>query len=93
MATTTEQSFLGTGWSFPPAFDRATTQVEMISGEADVLQSLQIILSTRPGERFMQPDFGCDLSEFLFEEVRQSLITKLIGFALTNSSVDLRFYR
>ncbi|NEQ68644.1 MAG: GPW/gp25 family protein, partial [Symploca sp. SIO2D2] len=72
-------SFLGTGWSFPPSFNRDTASVEMVSDETDVLQSLEIILSTRPGERVMQPNFGCELSQFLFEEISQGLITKIKG--------------
>ena len=73
----TSHSFLGTGWSFPPTFNRNSAQVEMVSDENDVLQSLQIILSTRPGERLMQPTFGCELSQFLFEEIRQGVITSI----------------
>ncbi|NER78558.1 MAG: GPW/gp25 family protein [Leptolyngbya sp. SIO1D8] len=76
---TEDRSFLGKGWAFPPAFDRQTGQAEMIAAEADILQSLQIILSTQPGERLMQPDFGCELSQFLFEEVRQGVITSIQG--------------
>jgi len=72
-------SFLGTGWSFPPSFNRDTGSVEMVSDETDVLQSLEIILSTRPGERVMQPNFGCELSQFMFEEISQGLITKIKG--------------
>jgi len=72
-------SFLGTGWSFPPSFNRDTASVAMVSDETDVLQSLGIILSTRPGERVMQPNFGCELSQFLFEEISQGLITKIKG--------------
>jgi len=79
MKAASEQSFLGTGWSFPPSFDRDTGQVETISNEADVEQSLHIILSTCPGERFLQPSFGCDLSGFMFEEVRQSTLTSITG--------------
>ena len=70
-------SFLGTGWSFPPVFNRETAQVAMVSDEEDIDQSLDIILSTRPGERFMLPNFGCELSQFLFEEVRQGVITSI----------------
>ena len=70
-------SFLGTGWSFPPVFNRETAQVVMVSDEEDIDQSLDIILSTRPGERFMLPNFGCELSQFLFEEVRQGVITSI----------------
>ena len=75
----TNQSFLGTGWAFPPKFNRRTAQVDLVSDEDDILQSLHIILSTRPGERFMQPDFGCELSQFLFEEIRQGVITSITG--------------
>lgn len=72
-------SFLGTGWSFPPTFDRDTATVEMVSAEEDIVQSLEIILSTRPAERIMQPSFGCDLSQFIFEEVSQGIITSIRG--------------
>ncbi|MCG8365116.1 MAG: GPW/gp25 family protein [Pseudanabaenales cyanobacterium] len=53
--------------------------MDLVSDEDDILQSLHIILSTRPGERFMQPDFGCELSQFLFEEIRQGVITSITG--------------
>lgn len=76
---TSDNSFLGTGWSFPPTFDRDTAQVQMVSNETDVLQSIQVILSTQPGERTMQPGFGCDLSQFLFAQISQSLITSIRG--------------
>ena len=73
----TDGSFLGTGWGFPPTFTKGGAEVEMASGVEDVHQSLQILLSTRLGERVMQDDFGCDLSYVLFEEVDQSLINSL----------------
>ncbi|NET16453.1 MAG: GPW/gp25 family protein [Okeania sp. SIO1H6] len=75
----TNNSFLGTGWSFPPTFNQDTGTVEMVSDEKDIIQSLEIILSTRPAERIMQPDFGCELSQFLFEEISQGLITGIRG--------------
>ena len=76
---TNDNSFLGTGWSFPPTFDRDIAQVQMVSNETDVLQSIQVILSTQPGERTMQPGFGCDLNQFLFAQISQSLITSIRG--------------
>lgn len=76
---TQNSSFLGTGWSFPPKFNQDTATVEMVSDEEDIVQSLEIILSTRPAERIMQPDFGCELSQFLFEEITQGLITGIRG--------------
>ena len=58
---TIDTSFLGTGWSFPPAFDRKIAQPVMVSDEEDISQSLDIILSTSLGERVLRPNFGCDL--------------------------------
>ncbi len=74
---TSEQSFLGTGWSFPPSFSSGGAEVATVSGEADIHQSLQILLSTRLGERVMQEDYGCDLSDILFEEIDQGLVNSL----------------
>jgi phage baseplate assembly protein W len=59
--------YLGRGWSFPPDFTRAPVGVAMLEEEADVVSSLEILLSTIPGERVMQPLYGCNLSELLFE--------------------------
>jgi uncharacterized protein len=72
-----DQSFLGTGWSFPPTFTRGGAEVERVSGAEDIQQSLQILLSTRLGERVMQAEFGCDLYHVLFEEIDQSLVNSL----------------
>lgn len=70
-------SFLGTGWAFPPTFTTGGRQVEMVSGVEDIHQSLQILLSTRLGERVMQESFGCDLTDLLFEEIDQSMVNRL----------------
>jgi phage baseplate assembly protein W len=69
-----EHSFLGTGWSFPPAFDNTSAAVKMVSNEEDIAQSLQILLSTRPGERVMLPQYGCNLDVFLFESITTTLV-------------------
>ena len=71
------QSFLGTGWSFPPTFAKGGSAVEMVSGTDDIRQSLEILLATRLGERVMQEEFGCDLTAVLFEELDQSLVNSL----------------
>ena len=39
----------------------------MLEEDADVASSLEILLSTTPGERVMQPLYGCNLSELVFE--------------------------
>ncbi|HET6994614.1 MAG TPA: GPW/gp25 family protein [Chitinophagaceae bacterium] len=70
----TDKTFLGTGWSFPPAFNKPNETVIMVSEEEDVVQSLNILLGTRPGERVMQPRFGCNLDVMLFEPITTTLI-------------------
>jgi phage baseplate assembly protein W len=62
-----QRDYLGRGWSFPPEFARTPGQVAMLEEDADVASSLEILLSTTPGERVMQPLYGCNLSELLFE--------------------------
>ena len=68
-----EQSFLGTGWDFPPTFVKDTGGVNMISDEQDIQSSLEILLSTRIGERIMQPTYGCELTKLLFEPLDTTL--------------------
>lgn len=80
-------SFLGTGWSFPPTFDRTLGQVIMTSDAADIQASLQILLSTRHGERVLLPEYGCDLEPMVFESMSTSFITyvqNLIQTSITN---------
>lgn len=74
-----DTSFLGTGWSFPPTFNNQLATVEMVSGEDDIFQSLQILLTTQLNERVMRSDFGCDLSALLYENITITLLTKIKG--------------
>jgi len=82
------QNFLGTGWSFPPAFSKDTGSVEMVSNVEDINQSLNILLSTTLGERVMQPKYGCNLEEFLFE----SLSSSTIGYIKERVSNAILYY-
>src|SRR6478736_883348 len=66
--------FLGTGWSFPPTFERDTRQVKLVKNVEDINQSLNILLSTSLGERVMQPRYGCNLEDYLFEPLSASVI-------------------
>lgn len=67
------KEFLGTGWSFPPSFDINTQSVWMVSAEDDIEQSLRIIITTRVGERIMQPSFGASMDDVMFESITLSL--------------------
>jgi len=80
------ESFLGTGWSFPPSFNKAGG-VELVSNDIDIKQALQILLSTSLGERTMLPKYGCDLSDYLFSSISDSnlyLIQEQITSAIIN---------
>lgn len=77
--------YIGTGWSFPPTFNKQTQAVEMVSGKQDIEASLHILLSTTIGERVMQPLYGCNLKQFVFEPTNASLeayIKKLVEDAI-----------
>ena len=76
-------SFLGTGWSFPPEFSRARRGVKMISDETDIENSLEVLLATRIGERIMQPEYGCNLNEMMFEPLTLSLQTYIRDLVFT----------
>ncbi len=81
-------SFLGTGWSFPPEFNGNNGSVEMVSDVEDINQSLHILLSTSLGERVMQPDYGCNLNDYMFE----SLSSDLIGTIKHHVENSILFY-
>lgn len=70
-----DASYLGRGWSFPPSFDKINGETLMVTSKEDIEQSLEILLSTRPGERVMQPGFGCNLDVLLFESITTTLLT------------------
>lgn len=71
---TSFNSFLGTGWAFPVEFDAESGTVELVSDYKDIEESLNILLSTSLGERVMQPDYGCNLTDYIFESLNSTLI-------------------
>lgn len=40
-----------------------------MSGERDIIQSLNILFSTRPGERILVQGFGCDIEAAMFQNM------------------------
>jgi len=88
------QSFLGTGWGFPPTFTKSTDKVQMVSNVQDIEQSLLLILSTIPGERIMRPEFGCDLKRLVSDKNDSTLIANfnhIIYHALLNFEPRVNF--
>lgn len=71
----TQLTFLGRGLGFPPTFDKKKGDIQMVEAEIDIQQSLEIILSTLPGERVLQSEFGCNLDHMIFEPLNLTLIT------------------
>lgn len=74
-----DRAFLGTGWGFPPTFRKEKKGVIMISEEEDVNSSLEILLTTRINERALQPKYGCDLNQLLFEPMSLTTMTYIKG--------------
>lgn len=79
----TKESFLGRGWGFPPEFSKNTKSVLLTEDEDDIEKSLEILLSTRLGERIMLPDYGCNLDELLFKPLNLTLKTYVIDLIKT----------
>ena len=79
----TNKSFLGRGWGFPPEFNKGTQAVKMLEDEADIKSSLEILLSTRLGERIMVPGYGCNLDELLFKPLNLTLKTFVVDLIKT----------
>ena len=70
--------FLGSGWRFPPAFAGKGRLARMAHAEEDIKESLFILLSTTPGERVMQPDYGCGLKTMTWESFDSSTVTDVV---------------
>src|SRR6186997_3275851 len=67
---------LGSGLSFPLTVDRRGG-IALATGEQDVDQAIEIILSTAPGERPMRPEFGCGVHDFVFDTIDASTVGKM----------------
>ncbi len=79
-----EKSFLGRGWGFPPTFNKEKSDVEMVSKEEDIRQSLIIFFNTKLGERIMRSNYGCIIHDYMFEKSDQDVIEEL-AFELKQS--------
>jgi uncharacterized protein len=69
------KSFLGTGWAFPPTFSGKADFTAMAEDEADIWQSLMILLSTVPGERVHRPEYGCGIHKMVYEKMNSNTMT------------------
>jgi phage baseplate assembly protein W len=95
MTPATTGDFLGTGWTFPPTFDRDRGEVILSSDLANIKQSLWILLSTRLGERIMLSTYGADIWPLVFSGLTTTLANEikwLIGKAILDwePRIDVR---
>ena len=58
-------SFLGTGWNFPIRVN-GRGGLDYVDGPTLIEQSVWLILSTSPGSRVMEPEFGCGIHDYVF---------------------------
>lgn len=70
-------SSAGQGWAFPPRFNPYGKAAQLVNGPEDIYQSLFVLLNTTPGERIMDPFYGCALRHFLFGTPTLSMLTQL----------------
>jgi phage baseplate assembly protein W len=59
---------VGKGWSFPPRPD-GRGGIALSADVPEIEQSINIILSTGPGQRVMRPDFGCKIHDLAFAPI------------------------
>ena len=77
MAEITPQSFLGTGWTFPPTFDRNSASVVMSSDIANINECLWVLFGTNLGERIMLATYGSGLNLKVFASLTEKLINDI----------------
>jgi phage baseplate assembly protein W len=62
---------VGIGWSFPIEVD-ARGGIKRSRGDDDITESINLILSTPIGQRFMRPEFGSRIHELVFAPMNAS---------------------
>ena len=67
---------LGSGLAFPLQVDRLGG-IALASGEQDIDQAIELILSTAPGERPMRPEFGCEVHDFVFDSIDAAMVGRV----------------
>jgi phage baseplate assembly protein W len=74
--------FIGAGWAFPAGVD-TRGGIALVRGDTELVQAMQLILSTYPGERPMRPDFGSRLRDFVFRSPDEGMKAELVQVVRT----------
>jgi len=83
-----KNEFLGSGWSFPVTFSAGNHQLSVSKYEANVNESIHLILMTHLGERCMNFEFGSGLQQYMFKKMNETLkgeIMDTVYFSLLNN--------
>jgi phage baseplate assembly protein W len=67
---------LGKGWKFPLTLD-SNGSIAISEYNDSIRDSVILILSTKKGERVMNPDFGCGIHDYVFEIVNITTISRI----------------
>ena len=70
---------MGKGWGFPVTTD-VHGNIALSRYEKSIEESIRIILGTTPGERVMNPDFGCKINDILFSPRSPKTISLAIHY-------------
>ncbi len=72
------EEFIGSGWAFPLRTDK-TGSVALVSHDREIVDSIQLIVGTAPGERPMRPEFGCGIHDYVFASLDSDTIGRMAG--------------
>ncbi|MBQ3105173.1 MAG: GPW/gp25 family protein [Lachnospiraceae bacterium] len=72
-----DRAFLGKGMKFPPQVNLATGRFVVSSEEESVKESIYLILMTQKTERFIRPEFGCNLMDYAFMDINLTSVSML----------------
>lgn len=76
-------NFLKTGWPFLPVIGENGARMNDLTYDMDIYESLKILFSTLPGERIAHPLYGCDLLQFMFKPINNSLLSQMDNTIVT----------
>ena len=84
MQTKEVKEFLGSGWAFPVTFSEGNYELNLTEYEANIEDSISIIMQTNFGEKPMEPNFGSGLHRFFFRKMDKALKADIIDVIETS---------
>ena len=72
-----QNNFEKVSWKNFGTFNRSIFEFEMSDFLESIKDSLNCLFSTQIGERLLEPEYGCDLSDLIFEKLDLTLKTKI----------------